>query len=288
MLRSSSPAMKPFEQPMTWDQLGAVKQEASAYMTVSGTVSKTFINLAFACVGALVIWSLMFREILSPKLGLPLGLGLIALSWIGTMVINSKPQTAKVLGPILSVGEGAWAAFISFAVASFLGEKILANASLVGSEGFVDTAKQTAKQAAVAAGSGIIFQAMLLTFGVVGAIALATGTGVLRIGGRAAKVITSITGAIMFVYLATWILRMFGISIPFIHGTGIVGIGFSIFVVILASLNVAMVFSSVLTGVENKLPKHFEWVAGHAIIATVIWLYVEIVILLYKLFASRE
>lgn len=42
MLRSSSPAMKPFEQPMTWDQLGAVKQEASAYMTVSGTVSKTF------------------------------------------------------------------------------------------------------------------------------------------------------------------------------------------------------------------------------------------------------
>jgi uncharacterized YccA/Bax inhibitor family protein len=154
--------------------------------------------------------------------------------------------------------------------------------------GFVDTADQTALQAAVAAGSGIIFQAMLLTFGVVGAIALATGTGVLRIGGRAAKVITSITGAIMFVYLATWILRMFGISIPFIHGTGIVGIGFSIFVVILASLNVAMVFSSVLTGVENKLPKHFEWVAGHAIIATVIWLYVEIVILLYKLFASRE
>ncbi len=129
---------------------------------------------------------------------------------------------------------------------------------------------------------------MLLTFGVVGAIALATGTGVLRIGGRAAKVITSITGAIMFVYLATWILRMFGISIPFIHGTGIVGIGFSLFVVVVASLNVAMVFSSVLNGVENRLPKHFEWVAGHAIIATVIWLYIEIVILLYKLFASRE
>lgn len=288
MLRSSSPAMKPFEQPMTWDQLGAVKQEASAYMTVSGTVSKTFINLAFACTGALVIWSLMSREILSPKLGLPMGLGLIALSWIGTMVINSKPQTAKVLGPVLSVGEGAWAAFISFAVASFVGAKILANPSLVGSSGFVATADQTALQAAVAAGSGIIFQAMLLTFGVVGAIALATGTGVLRIGGRAAKVITSITGAIMFVYLATWILRMFGISIPFIHGTGIVGIGFSLFVVVVASLNVAMVFSSVLNGVENRLPKHFEWVAGHAIIATVIWLYIEIVILLYKLFASRE
>ena len=52
--------------------------------------------------------------------------------------------------------------------------------------------------------------------------------------------------------------------------------------------SVAMAFSSVLSGVENKLPRHFEWVAGHAIVATVIWLYVEILILLYKLFARRD
>jgi uncharacterized YccA/Bax inhibitor family protein len=90
------------------------------------------------------------------------------------------------------------------------------------------------------------------------------------------------------VYLAGWVLRMFGIGVPFIHGYGMIGIGFSLFVVVIASLNVAMVFSSVLNGVENRLPKHYEWVAGQAIISTVIWLYVEIVILLYKLFASRE
>lgn len=282
MLRSSSPAMKPFEQPMTWEGLGAIKQEASAYMTVSGTVSKTFINLAFACVGALVVWSLFSRQIISQGIGLPMGLGLIALSWIGTRVINGKPQTAKVLGPILSVGEGAWAAFISYAVASMVAAKVAANPGLIGATGPLTDA------AATAAGAGIIFQAMLLTFGVVGAIALATGTGVLRIGGTAAKVITGITGGIMFVYLAGWALSMFGVSIPLIHGSGVVGIGFSVVVVIVASLNVAMVFSSVLSGVENKLPKHYEWVAGHAIIATVIWLYIEIVILLYKLFASRE
>lgn len=289
MLRASSPATKPFEQPMTWDQLGSVTREASTTMTVSGTVSKTFINLAFACTGALVIWSLMSRQIISPSLGLPMGLGLIALSWIGTMVINRNPKTAMYLGPVLSVGEGAWAAFISYLIAGAVGAKILANPSLVGHEGpFLDTTNMTAQQAAVAAGSGIIFQAMLLTFGVVGALALATGTGILRVGGTAAKVITGVTGAIMFVYLASWALRIFGISMPYIHGTGIVGIGFSIFVVIVATLNVAMVMSSVLTGVENKYPKHYEWVAGHAIIATVIWLYIEIVILLYKLFGRRD
>lgn len=282
MLRSSSPAMKPFEQPMTWEQLGVMKQEAAAHMTVAGTVSKTFINLAFACTGALVAWSLMSRGILPQGLSIPIGLGLIAMSWIGSMIINSKPEVARFIGPVLSMGSGAWAAFISFAIAIAVGAKLAQNPGVLGATGTLTTAE------AIRLGSGLIFQAMLLTFGVVGAIALATGTGVLRIGGTAAKVITGITGGIMFVYLAGWILRIFGIGIPFIHGYGMIGIGFSLFVVVIASLNVAMVFSSVLDGVENKLPKHYEWVAGHAIIATVIWLYIEIVILLYKLFASRE
>lgn len=295
MLRTNSPAMKPFEQPMTWDQLGAsarggarevgqdAKAAASAYMTVSGTISKTMLNLAFACTGALIVWSLMSRGILPIGIGIPMGLGLIAVSWVGSMFINSKPQTAKFLGPVLSVCHGAWAAFISYAVATAVAAQVMANPSLIGHSGeFVD------KAAAMAAGAGLIFQAILLTFGVVGAIAIATGTGILRIGGTAAKVITGMTGAVMFVYLASWILRMFGISIPYIHGSGLVGIGFSLFVVVLASLNVAMSFSSVLTGVENKMPRHYEWVAGYAIVSTVIWLYVEIVILLYKLFARRE
>ena len=288
MLRSSSPAMKPFEQPMTWDQLGAMKQEASAYMTVSGTVSKTFINLAFACTGALVAWALMSRGILPRGLSIPIGLGLIAVSWIGSMIINSKPQTAKFIGPVLSMGSGAWAAFISFAIAIAVGTTIANNPEFVGATAQADAKGKISETLAIELGSGLIFQAILLTFGVVGAIALATGTGVLRIGNKAAKVITGITGGIMFVYMAGWVLRIFGISIPYIHGYGMIGIGFSLFVVVVASLNVAMVFSSVLSGVENKLPKHYEWVAGQAIVATVIWLYIEIVILLYKLFASRE
>lgn len=283
MFKTNSPAMKPFEQPMTWDHLGSATREASNTMTVSGTVSKTFINLAFACTGALVVWSLMSSGKLPLGMGLPMVLGLTAVSWIGSMIINNKPQTAKVLGPILSTGSGAWAAFISFAVASMVGAKIAQKPELLGAVGPLTSAQ------ALELGSGLIFQAILLTFGVVGAIAIATGTGVLRIQGKAAKVIIGITGGIMFVYLAGAVMRLaFGVTIPGIHGFGLAGIGFSLFVVVMASLNVAMVFSSVLTGVENKLPRHYEWVAGHAIVSTVIWLYVEIVILLYKLFARRN
>lgn len=294
MLRSGSPAMKPFEQPMTWDELGrtgatgTVAGAASTTMTVAGTVSKTFVNLAFACVGALVAWALVSRGLIPKGLSIPIGLGLIAVSWIGSMVINAKPQSAKFIGPVLSFGNGAWAAFISFAIAIAVGTTIADNPKFVGAAAQADEHGKISNALAIELGSGLIFQAILLTFGVVGAIAIATGTGILRIGGRAAKIITGITGGIMFVYLAGWVLRMFGISIPYIHGYGIVGIGFSLFVVVIASLNVAMAFSSVLTGVENRYPKHYEWVAGQAIVSTVIWLYIEIVILLYKLFASRE
>lgn len=295
MLRSGSPAMKPFEQPMTWDELGqtrstdSVAGSASATMTVAGTVSKTFINLSFAGVGALVVWALFSRQIISVGFGLPMCLGLIALSWIGTMVINSKPHTAKVLGPILSTGEGAWAAFASYAVASMVKAQVMARPELVGHAGpFVDTTGATAEAQAAAVAAGIIFQAMLLTLGVVGAITIATGTGILRVGGTAKKVIIGATGALMFVYIASMVMRLIGVPVPFIHSTGPVGIGFSVVVVILASLNLAMVMSSVMDGVAAKLPKHYEWVAGHAIIATVIWLYVEILRLLYKIFASRE
>ncbi len=291
MLRSSSPAMKPFEQPMTWDELGehqggarssAVTAKGEGVMTVSGTVSKTFFNLSFACVGALVAWALLSRGLFPQGLAIPMMLGLIALSWIGSMVINAKPKTAMVLGPVLSLGNGAWAAFISFSVAIAIGSKLAQNPELLGASGTLTTAE------AIRLGSGLIFQAILLTFGVVGAIAIATGTGILRIGGTAAKIITGITGGIMFVYLAGWVLRMFGLSIPHIHGYGAIGIGFSVIVVIVASLNVAMAMSSVMNGVAARMPKHYEWVAGQAIVGTVIWLYVEIVILLYKLAASRE
>jgi uncharacterized YccA/Bax inhibitor family protein len=299
MLRSGSPAMKPFEQPMTWDELGSTPgsrssaaigaASASSTMTVAGTVSKTFVNLAFACVGALVAWALVSRGLIPMGLSIPIGLGLIAMSWIGSMVINAKPQSAKFIGPALSFGNGAWAAFISFAIAIAVGTTLARKPEFIGAADQADPVTGTiSKELAISLGSGLIFQAILLTFGVVGAIAIATGTGILRIGGRAAKIITGITGGIMFVYLAGWVLRMFGMSIPYIHGYGIVGIGFSLVVVVIASLNVAMAFSSVLTGVENRYPKHYEWVAGQAIVSTVIWLYIEIVILLYKLFASRE
>jgi uncharacterized YccA/Bax inhibitor family protein len=82
---------------------------------------------------------------------------------------------------------------------------------------------------------------------------------------------------------------MMGFSfLPSIHGNGMIGIGFSLFVVVLASLNLVLDFQTIEQGVENRAPKYMEWYGGFALLVTLIWLYLEILRLLAKLKSSNE
>jgi len=83
------------------------------------------------------------------------------------------------------------------------------------------------------------------------------------------------------------ILGFFGISMPYIHGSGIIGIGFSVFVVIIAALNLALDFDFIENGAQSGAPKFMEWYAAFGLIVTLIWLYLEILRLLAKLRSRR-
>ena len=61
------------------------------------------------------------------------------------------------------------------------------------------------------------------------------------------------------------------------------GIGFSIFVVGIAAMNLALDFDLVERGVEMRLPKDYEWVGALGIVVTIVWLYLEMLRLLSKL-----
>ena len=73
------------------------------------------------------------------------------------------------------------------------------------------------------------------------------------------------TGGIFFVYLISFVLSFFGQSIPLIHGSGMVGIGFSLFVVAIASMNLVMDFDFIDRAAKTGQPKHMEWwcLCGH-------------------------
>src|SRR5690606_6508023 len=98
---------------------------------------------------------------------------------------------------------------------------------------------------------GIVMQAVLLTFGTLFALLMAYRSGLVRATENFKLGVVAATGGIALVYLATIVLGFFGIGIPYIHESGLVGIGFSLFVVVVAALNLVLDFDFIETGVEQ-------------------------------------
>ena len=68
---------------------------------------------------------------------------------------------------------------------------------------------------------------------------------------------------------------------------GLLSIGFSLFVVVIASLNLVLDFDFIEEASEQGAPKYMEWYGAFGLLVTLIWLYLEILRLLAKL-QSRD
>src|SRR5713101_3400301 len=91
------------------------------------------------------------------------------------------------------------------------------------------------------------------------------------------------TGGIAILYIVEMILGgFFHIQVPAINGSGAVGIGFSLFVVVIAALNLVLDFDMIESGVQGGAPKYMEWYGAFGMMVTLIWLYLEILRLLGK------
>ena len=64
-------------------------------------------------------------------------------------------------------------------------------------------------------------------------------------------------------------------------------IGFSLVVVVIASLNLVLDFDFIEEGVEKGAPKYMEWYGAFGLMITLVWLYLEILRLLAKLNSRR-
>jgi uncharacterized YccA/Bax inhibitor family protein len=130
---------------------------------------------------------------------------------------------------------------------------------------------------------GIVIQAVGLTFGTLGSLLAVYSTGLIKPSENFKLGIVAATGGIALVYLVSIGLSFFDMEIPLIHGSGPIGIGFSLFVVVLAALNLVLDFDFIEQGVKNAAPKYMEWYAGFGLLVTLVWLYIEILRLLSKL-----
>jgi len=133
----------------------------------------------------------------------------------------------------------------------------------------------------------IIMNAVGLTFGTCIAMYLLYTFKIIKATAKfKAIVITATTGIFVF-YMITLALSFFGISIPFLHESSALGIGFSIFVVALAALNLILNFDMIENGVAMGAPKYMEWYSAFGLLVVIVWLYLEILRLL-SLLSGRD
>ena len=130
---------------------------------------------------------------------------------------------------------------------------------------------------------GIVSQAVFLTFGTLGALLMAYRSGVVKATENFKLGVVAATGGIALLYFLSFILGFFGMSVPLIHSSGTFGILFSLFVVVIAALNLVLDFDFIEKGVERGAPKHMEWYGAFGLLVTLVWLYLEILHLLAKL-----
>ena len=130
---------------------------------------------------------------------------------------------------------------------------------------------------------GIGIQAIGLTFGILASLLFCYKSGIIKPTENFRLMIFSATMGIALLYLVSFIMSFFGSGIGFIHSNGMFGIGFSLFVVGIAALNLVLDFDFIEEGAERGLPKYMEWYGAFSLMVTLVWLYIEILRLLMKL-----
>lgn len=130
---------------------------------------------------------------------------------------------------------------------------------------------------------GIVLEAGALTTGVLAAMAVLYATRWIVVTDKFRTGVIAATFGVCLAYLGAFLLNLFGLPFPYIHDGGLVSIGFSVVVVVIAALNLVLDFDTIERGARARAPKYMEWYAAFGLLVTLVWLYLEILRLLAKL-----
>lgn len=231
-----------------------------------GVASATAVLLAIIAVVGIAGWNAVttdtvrtvqnvngqLQEVDATTVSLPPWLiGAVLVGFVLVVVTFFKPLWARVTAPLYAVAEGLFVG----AVSKYYEVRF----------------------------EGIVLQAVGLTVGMFVMMLVLYATGRIRVTPRFRLGIIAATGGIFLIYVATAIMRLFGGDMPFIHGTGAIGVAFSLVVVVIAALNLTLDFDFVDRAEQAGAPRQLEWFAALGLVVTLVWLYLELLRLLSKL-----
>ena len=130
---------------------------------------------------------------------------------------------------------------------------------------------------------GIVFQALSATIGVLLTMLMVYKSGLIQVTQKFRMGVSMAVGAIMLIYLVSWVGHFVGFEIPYLHEGGLIGIGITVVIIVVASLNLLLDFDNFDKGEEAEAPKFMEWYYGMGLLFTLVWLYVEFLRLISKL-----
>lgn len=221
-------------------------------MTVSGTMNKTFIMFLLLICGAALTWWMTSQEINTTVMMV----GGAIVSLIMVLVASFRPNLAPWLAPGYAIFQGL-----------FIG----------GISAFFEIAYP-----------GIVIQAVGATM-VTALVCLALYKfEIVKVTQQFRSVVVAATLAILTFYIISWLITLFVPSfVPAHSGNSLMSIGITVFVIIVAALNLFLDFDSIEQGARQQMPKYMEWFGAMGLTVTLVWLYVEFLRLLSKL-ASRD
>jgi len=235
-------------------------QASTGQMTVRGSIQKFGFLLLMVVAGAAYTWKLYFEGAF-PTMMIFFWVGLIG-GLVSAIAISFKPTWAKYLAPAYGLLEG-------FVVG--------------GLSAIVNNAVQ-------AKYPNIVLHAVLLTFGVAFAIFLLYNFRIIKPTQKFKAIIISASFGILLLYLAYWILGMFGVNMSFMswNDASPLGIGINLFVIGIAALSLVLDFEQIEVGEQMGAPKYMEWYGAFGLLVTMVWLYIQILKLLSRLASNRN
>lgn len=236
-------------------------------MTLKGTINKTILLFATLLIPAFWVWfkmsgvatmepvARMAYAMNNGIMGYMIG-GLI-IGFISILVMMFKKSWSPFLAPVYAAAEGV----------------VLGSISM-----FFELMYP-----------GIVIQAVGITLLIFAIMLSAYRSGLLRATPMVTKVIVFATIGVGIFYGIMMLMNLFGATslANFYAGNSGLSIGISAVVAGIAAFNLILDFAFVEQQVEQGAPQYMEWFAGVGLLATLIWLYLEILRLLSKL-QSRD
>ena len=247
-------SQNPFFKNKSFTQTSAVSRQAdndvidyNQTMTVSGTINKSFLMLIFLIASAAITWSMTF----SGYNPIVLTIGGAITGLILVLIASFKPQYSTFLAPGYAIFEGLFIGGISAIFEAMY--------------------------------PGIVIQAVGATFVTFIVCFALYKYEVVKVTEQFKSIVIASTLAIATYYVISFLLSMFTSFQPVHHGNSWMSIGISVFVIVIAAMNLFLDFDQIEKGAQSKLPKYMEWFGAMGLMITLVWLYIEFLRLLSKI-----